>query len=162
MLKHLQSGDAGSREGLRRLFERNGVDGERIVILPWAKSHALHLSAYKNVDLALDPFPYHGTTTTCDALSMGVPVVSLAGKTHVSRVGVTLLTQVGLTEWITSTADEYVERAVEYARQPAMLRQLRASLRARLAGSDLGQPDRFARSMEDSWRRIWRVYCSGE
>jgi hypothetical protein len=161
MLKHMQSGDAGSRDGLRRLFERHGVEGDRIVILPWAPSHALHLSAYRNIDLALDTFPYHGTTTTCDALSMAVPVVTMAGKTHVSRVGVTLLTQVGLTDWITSSEDEYVERAVEYAGQPALLRQLRGSLRARLEASELGHPDGFARSMEGAWRRIWRAYCAG-
>jgi protein O-GlcNAc transferase len=137
MLKHLQSVDASSRDGLRRLFERHGVDGERIVIAPWTQSNAWHMSAYRNVDLALDPFPYHGTTTTCDAFAMGVPV---AGKTHVSKPGITLLTQVGLRDWITSSPAEYVERAIEYARQPALLRQLRGDLRARLAASDLGQP----------------------
>ncbi len=160
MLKHLQSVDAGSREGLRRVFKRHGVDGERIEILPWAPSHALHMGAYRNVDVALDPFPYHGTTTTCDALAMGVPVVSRAGKTHVSRVGITLLSQVGLSDWVASSPDEYVERAIEYARQPDLLRDVRASLRARLAASDLGRPAGFARSMEDAWRRIWRIYCA--
>ncbi len=161
MLKHWQSGDAGSRAGLLRLFERHGVAGKRIVIHPWAPTHALHMSAYRNVDLGLDPFPYHGTTTTCDALAMGVPVVTLAGRTHVSRVGVTLLTQVGLSDWITSSPEEYVARAVEYAVRPALLRQLRESLRARLAASDLGRPERFARSMEAAWRGIWRIYCAG-
>jgi protein O-GlcNAc transferase len=102
-------------------------------------SDALHMCAYRNVDLGLDPFPYHGTTTTCDAQAMGVPVVS----------------QVGLTGWITLSQDEHVERAIEYARQPELLRRLRGSLRGRLVASDLGRPDRFARSMEDAWRRIW-------
>ena len=82
---------------------------------------ASHFGAYANVDVALDTFPYHGTTTTCEALSMGVPVVTLAGVTHVSRVGVSLLTSVGLKELIAQSPEEYVKIAANLSRRPRTL-----------------------------------------
>ena len=85
----------GTRQRVRELFCREGIDPARLELRGHEPEHGGHLAMYNQVDIALDPFPYHGTTTTCEALWMGVPVVTLAGKTHVSRVGVSLLTNVG-------------------------------------------------------------------
>ena len=86
-----------------------------------------HLAQYGRVDIALDTFPYHGTTTTCEALWMGVPVVTLVGRTHASRVGVSLLTRVGAPQWIAETEEDYVRIAVELAGDLAGLAVLRGS-----------------------------------
>ena len=84
----------------------NAVSAERVELMAWLPSWAAHLALYHRVDIALDPFPYNGTTTTCEALWMGVPVVTLRGDRHAGRVGASLLTQVGLTNWIADSAAE--------------------------------------------------------
>jgi predicted O-linked N-acetylglucosamine transferase (SPINDLY family) len=91
IMKALQLGDIGTRQRFAQLFEQNGVSMERVELLGWASSTAEHLELYNRVDIGLDPFPYNGTTTTCEALWMGVPVIVLAGNTHAARVGVSLL-----------------------------------------------------------------------
>jgi hypothetical protein len=96
-----------------------------------------HLCLYQQADLALDTFPYNGTTTTCEALWMGVPVISLAGQTHVGRVGVSLLSRVGLEGLLARTTNDYVELAVSMAADRDSLAFLRAGLRQRLRDSSL-------------------------
>jgi predicted O-linked N-acetylglucosamine transferase (SPINDLY family) len=128
-----------------------GIDSARVSLAGWNPAIADHMAAYDRVDIALDSFPYHGTTTTCEALWMGVPVVSLAGTTHASRVGVSLLTAVGHPEWIATDRADYVRIASELARDPVALDQARAGLRAALASSDLldhaGQARRFGEAV---------------
>ena len=109
-------------------------------------------------DVALDAFPYHGTTTTCDALWMGVPVVTLAGDRHVSRVGVSLLTAVGLEHLIAPTEDAYVQAACAFANQ-STLRDLRTTLRPRMERSPLMDPVSHARAIQLAIRNIWRTHC---
>ena len=106
-------------------------------------------------DLALETFPYHGTTTTCDALYMGVPVLTLAGEMHHSRVGVSLLTNVGLPELVAQSADEFVRRAVELAGAPAKLGEMRKGLRARMVASPLMNEAQFARQFEEALEAMW-------
>jgi predicted O-linked N-acetylglucosamine transferase (SPINDLY family) len=110
------------------------------------------------VDLALDTFPYHGTTTTCEAMWMGVPVVSLAGRTHASRVGVSLLTNAGLAEFIAQSTEEYVRIACEKARDLARLAKLRGALRGMMRESVLLDGKQFARDVEAAYRRVWREW----
>jgi len=95
--------------------------------------------------VALDSFPYHGTTTTCEAMWMGVPVVTRAGATHVSRVGVSLLNTVGLQEFICDSRDAYIAKAVELAESPARLAEMRPTMRGRMKGSLLMDGERFAK-----------------
>jgi predicted O-linked N-acetylglucosamine transferase (SPINDLY family) len=106
------------------------------------------------MDIALDPFPYNGTTTSCEALAMGVPLVVLEGAAHVARVGVALARQYGLDDWIAKTQDEYREIAITHAANPAALAELRSQMRARLAASDLGNPDQFVRHLEAAYREM--------
>jgi|HigsolmetaAR201D_1030396.scaffolds.fasta_scaffold01016_13 Predicted O-linked N-acetylglucosamine transferase, SPINDLY family len=141
------------RDRYSRAFEERGVDSRRLAFLPYLPDRE-RLMAYNQVDVALDTFPYHGTTTTCDALLMGVPVVTLAGRAHVSRVGVSLLEQSGLGEWIARTPDEYVALAVQAAERG------RAATRQTLLGSSLTDNVAFARDMERAYREIWKTFLS--
>jgi predicted O-linked N-acetylglucosamine transferase (SPINDLY family) len=106
------------------------------------------------MDIALDTFPYHGTTTTCEALWMGVPVVALAGQAHVSRVGVSLLNSAGLPELIAGDVGKYVKIAVDLANDRDGLRLLRASLRERMKGSVLMNGGEFTADVEAKFREM--------
>jgi protein O-GlcNAc transferase len=127
-------------------------------VLGFEPSLAGHLAAYQNVDIALDSFPYGGTTTTCEALWMGVPVVTRAGQAHVSRVGVSLLNAVELPELVASNEEEYLEIAVRLAEAEAHRAALRAGMRARMAASKLMDPAFLAASVEDAFQQMWRDY----
>jgi protein O-GlcNAc transferase len=159
LLKGKPLGDAATRVlFLSRLGER-GVEAERVELVSWLSSPAMHLALYDRVDIALDPFPYNGTTTTCEALWMGVPVVTLLGDRHAGRVGASLLTQVGFTDWIASSVDEYLEIATELAADPNQLNELRHTLRARLAASTLCDGRAFAHKIEAAYRTMWQHWC---
>jgi predicted O-linked N-acetylglucosamine transferase (SPINDLY family) len=118
-----------------------------------------YLEIYRQIDVALDPHPYGGGTTTCDALWMGVPVVSLAGRTAVSRAGATLLANVGLERLVARTAEQYVELAAALIRDAAGLTALRRELRQRIESSQVMNAPRFARDVEASFRTAWRAWC---
>jgi predicted O-linked N-acetylglucosamine transferase (SPINDLY family) len=121
-----------------------------------------HLALYHRVDVALDTSPYNGTTTTCEALWMGVPVVTLAGRTHVSRVGASLLGHLGIPEAIAGTDDAYVAAAVSFASDLPRLAQLRSGLRNRMKASALCDEAGFARRLEDAFGRMWADRCKGQ
>jgi protein O-GlcNAc transferase len=131
-------------ETLARLVAA-GAKPEALELTGWTKDRASHLAVYSAADIALDPFPYHGTTTTCEALLMGVPVITLAGQQHASRVGVSLLSAVGLTEFIAHDAAEYARLTIALAHDAPRRAALRATLRARLLASPLGDGPGFAR-----------------
>lgn len=117
-----------------------------------------HLEAYGRVDVALDPFPYNGTTTTCEALWMGVPVVTLAGRTHVARVGASLLTHLGAPEWIASSPDAYVACAATLASDLPALARIRGVLRERMAASPLCDAIGFTRGLEAAFGALLAVH----
>src|SRR5205823_3944412 len=133
--------------------------GKRVDFVP-RQSTREYLETYNRIDIALDPFPYAGGTTTCDALWMSVPVVTLAGKIAVHRSGVSILTNVGLPELIAQTTEEYVRIAVEVARDRNRLTKLRASLRSMMLQSPLMDANAFARDVESAFRKIWREWCA--
>jgi FkbM family methyltransferase len=159
LLKGKQFTDSATRAlFLARLGER-GVVAERVELLAWVPDSAAHLAVYDRVDIALDPFPYNGTTTTCESLWMGVPVVTLRGDRHAGRVGASLLGQVGLTDLIANSVEEYVEIAFALAGNPRRLGELRRSLRSRLAASPLCDGRAFAHKIEATFRHLWRLWC---
>jgi predicted O-linked N-acetylglucosamine transferase (SPINDLY family) len=121
---------------------------------------AQYLKTYDEIDIALDPFPLGGGTTTCDALWMGVPVVTLAGKTAVGRGGLSILSNVGLSDLVAPDVDAYVQIAVNLARDVPRLLALRAGLREQMRGSVLMNAPRFARDVEAAYRRMWRRWCA--
>jgi len=129
---------------------------DRLILHDWTATSSQHLAAYQQIDIALDPFPYHGTTTTCESLWMGVPVVALAGTTHVSRVGVSLLTCAGLAELVAGSETEFVRRASELAGDLPRLAEMRRGLRQRVRISPLTDARQFTRDLEDAYRLMWR------
>ena len=149
-----------SRRAVLERFAQQGVDAARVTLLGPEDSVAGHLGRYREVVIALDTFPYHGTTTTCEALWMGVPVVTLAGGTHVSRVGASILKQAGLDELVAQTPDEYVAKAVALAADLEKLGALRRGLRARLRASPLLDAAGFARAVEAAYRDAWQNWLA--
>jgi predicted O-linked N-acetylglucosamine transferase (SPINDLY family) len=159
LIKNAQLTDPTLQNCLRDQLVRHGVASERVDILGQTSKEE-HMAAFGRVDIALDSFPYHGTTTTCDTLWMGVPVITLAGKSHVSRVGVSLLMRMGQDKWITDTAEEYIEAAVRLANSGAELSQLRQNLRAMFERSGLCDGLSFTRDVESAYRRAWQAWCA--
>ncbi|MSU65632.1 MAG: tetratricopeptide repeat protein [Opitutus sp.] len=121
-----------------------------------------YFSTYRRIDIALDTFPYGGGTTTCDALWMGVPVVSLRGKTAVGRGGFSILSNVGLPELVARSEEHYLQIAADLAGNLPRLRGLRSSLRGQMERSPLMDAPRFARNVEAAYRRMWRAWCETE
>jgi protein O-GlcNAc transferase len=135
-----------------------GIALDRVSLLQPTAGIAEHLAAYGLVDIALDPFPYHGTTTTCEALWMGVPVITLAGDRHAARVGVSLLHAVGHPEWIAQSDAEYVAHAVALAADPARLAAIRATLRTEMSRSPLLDHASQAGHFGAALRQIWQTH----
>lgn len=158
--KNLSLRDPLVRERVLERFIAAGVDAARVELLPPTESAASHLEAYHRLDIALDTYPYHGTTTTCDALFMGVPVVTLAGRMHVSRVGVSLLTNAGLPELIAHTDEEFVSIAAGLARDRERLAGLRSGLRERFVASPVCDAGAYSRRLAQSLRGVWREACA--
>jgi protein O-GlcNAc transferase len=149
------------RESLRERMVRMGIDPSRVEVVGRTQRPVDHMLRYHEVDLALDTFPYHGTTTTCEAMFMGVPVLTLAGQTHAARVGVSLLTNVGLPELVCHSDEEYVQKAVMYGTQRDRLAALRTGLRERLLASPLCDGKAYGARMGEALRGMWRAHCEG-
>jgi FkbM family methyltransferase len=159
IMKAPQLSDPGVRRYFESLFADHGIAPARVEILGPIPSRVDHLGLYNRVDIGLDPFPYNGTTTTCEALWMGVPVITLAGRTHAGRVGVSLLSSIGLPELIAQAPAAYVEQALALANDLERLAALRASLRETVAYSALTDATRFTRSLEAAYRQAWQRWC---
>jgi protein O-GlcNAc transferase len=160
----------------RLLLEIKGIDGERFRVETVARMKRLGLPVervdmlprrpenqfvlYNRIDMALDPFPCVGGTTSLDSLWMGVPFVTLAGKSFVSRMGVSILTNAGMPELVASNTDEYIKLATGLAQDPERVKNLRKSLRQRVAASPLMAQQAFARHMEDAFRQMWQAWCA--
>jgi len=132
-----------------------------------AEMHAFkeHYACYAGVDIALDPFPYTGTTTTVDALMMGVPVVTLrsrgAESIHSHNVSASLLMQAGLQELVADSEEEYISIALQLAGDPARLARLRSTLRERVMRSPLMDGGKASRNLEDAYRSMWTRFVGG-
>ncbi|HUQ52063.1 MAG TPA: tetratricopeptide repeat protein [Gammaproteobacteria bacterium] len=147
------------RERVRAAFRQAGLAASRVEFVGW-QSLQEYLETYRRIDVALDPFPYTGGTTTCDALWMGVPVVSMTGTTAVSRGGSTLLANAGLGECVVATEAQYVALAAGLLRDRARLATLRAELRDRLQRSPVMDAAGFTRGLEAAYREMWRAWCA--
>jgi protein O-GlcNAc transferase len=158
-LKSPYLSDSAVRESVMEKIRAAGIETTRIELSEFFESPIEHLAAYSRADVALDTFPYNGTTTTCEALWMGVPVVSLAGDRHAARVGLSLLTATGHSEWAVDSTEAYVEKAVELAKDLPLRTKLRQSLREDVKKSLLhdhkGQAERF----ESALRETWKAWC---
>jgi protein O-GlcNAc transferase len=158
VLKYRGLDGAATQQRYWTLFAAKGVAAERVELLG-SSPHVDLLACYDRVDIALDPFPYAGGLTTCEALWMGVPVIALPGETFASRHSLTHLTNIGLTETIARNRDEYVELAVSLASDLARLGQMRVGLREQVARSPLCDGQRFAANLLALLRGVWRRWC---
>ena len=160
IIKHRGLSSAGVMEMTRRWVQEARIDDARIDLVGWAPTLGSHLDHYLRADIALDSLPYNGTTTTCEALWMGVPVVAVRGSTHAGRVGVSLLSAVGVPELLAPDADAYVKLAIDLAHDRARIASYRASLRQRVAASPLCDGPAMARAFERACERMWSLSAS--
>ncbi|MCX5688407.1 MAG: glycosyltransferase [Planctomycetota bacterium] len=162
LLKAANLREPALRERIRAKFIAAGLAAEQIEVVGPIEGREDHLAFYQRIDVALDPFPYNGTTTTCDALLMGVPVVTLAGSVHASRVGASLLHAVGHGEWVASDPEQYLAIASGLAADRSLRATLRTALRDQVRGSVLCDEPAFGRRMSEVIRQVWRSHaCLG-
>ena len=150
-------GDPLVKERLARLFRAADIPLDRVHMEEGGKNF---LQGYADADIALDTFPYNGTTTTCEALWMGVPVITLYGDRFVARVGASLLANTGLSNLIATSPEDYVQRAVELARQPENLADIRGRLRAHLGSTPVYDPKSFAKGLEDAYFEMFKNWAN--
>jgi predicted O-linked N-acetylglucosamine transferase (SPINDLY family) len=151
------AGDPAIRTRLVQEFAKHGVAESRLWFQPKLPL-AEYLHLHHQIDLGLDPFPYNGGATSCYSLWMGVPFVALSGDRYMARMGVSLLTSVGLGKLVAGSPDEYVALACKLASDPPHLAAIRGSLRERMANS-IGDGARFTRNLESAYREMWRRWC---
>lgn len=150
--------DAETKQLFLERFEKHGINRQRLELFPFL-SFQEHLSVYHRVDVALDPFPWSGHTTSCHALWMGIPVVTLLGQTHAGRMVASALHQIGLSELVAQSPDEYIDKTIKLANDLPRLADLRRTMRERMLGSPLCDGAGFTRDLEAAYREMWRKYC---
>lgn len=143
------------QSNLYREFAKHGIGKGRIELMGFQVSKDNHLDLYNEVDVALDPFPYNGTTTTCEALWMGVPVITLVGKLHAQRVSYSILKNIGVEDTIACSEEEYIDRAVALAGDVVALRNLGERIRSSVRSSILCDPVRFTHQIEELYLQAW-------
>ncbi len=159
-LKTNQLKEASVRQSVSERFAAHGIDIRRLMLEGAVQHRAEHLASYNRIDIALDPFPYPGITTSVESLWMGAPVLTLAGEHFLSRQGVGLLMNAGLPEWIATDADDYVVRAISHASDMQGLAALRNRLRQQVLASPIFDALRFASHFEAALRSMWQKWCS--
>jgi predicted O-linked N-acetylglucosamine transferase (SPINDLY family) len=157
LMKYKGWGDEEVRNRFLALFAQHGIPPHTLEMLP-PSSLLDYLATYHRIDLVLDTFPFSGSTTTCEALWMGVPVVTWPGATFASRHSLSHLSAIGLPDTIAGNLDEYARLAVSLAGDLPRLAALRAGLRPRMATSPLCDGKRFAANLVASFRRVWRQW----
>ncbi|MBI4967312.1 MAG: tetratricopeptide repeat protein [Rhodospirillales bacterium] len=161
-VKNRSMDDAWARADLVARFEQEGIDPQRLKLIGRIPARDGHLATYNLFDIALDTYPYNGTTTTCEALWMGTPVVTRAGRTHASRVGAALLEPLGLGELVADSDARFVAIAQALAREPERLALLRLTLRDRLKTAPLLQASVIAGDVEAAYRGMWREWLKSQ
>jgi protein O-GlcNAc transferase len=159
MLKSLLFVEPSRKQYFLERFAAHGIPAERLILREPQPDMTDHLNTYAEIDIALDPFPYNGTTTTCEAMWMGVPMVTLIGERHAGRVGFDLLSQVGMADFAMPDVDAYVAKAIAAAGDLPLLTGLRHELRERMRKSPLCDAPGFARAFERGLREMWRQWC---
>ncbi|HVY16498.1 MAG TPA: tetratricopeptide repeat protein [Rhodopila sp.] len=158
VLKTHQLGDADTVAGMRAAFELHGIDPDRVECRG-SSGHRAFMGQYGDIDLVLDPFPYSGGLTTCEALWMGVPTITLPGEIFASRHSASHMSNAGLADWVVGSLDAYVEMAERRAGDLGALALLRAELREQVRSSPLCDAPRFGRNLGAALRTAWRDWC---
>jgi protein O-GlcNAc transferase len=158
ILKTHQLSDRPTADGFLAAFATSGIGGDRIE-LRGSSGHRAFMGQYGDVDIVLDPFPYTGGLTTCEALWMGVPTITLAGEIFAARHSTSHLSNAGLADWVTGSIDDYIKMAVARASDQAALADLRSGLREQVRRSALCDAPRFGRNLGAALRKAWRAWC---
>jgi predicted O-linked N-acetylglucosamine transferase (SPINDLY family) len=140
-------------------FAAYGIDESRLILKAKIDNRPDHLDLYSNIDIALDPFPFNGATTTIEALSMGVPVVTLLGRHFVDRVAASMVSHAGMPELVADDRAAYVDLARNLASDPNRLADMRRTMRHQVQTSPLCRGADYARTIEDAFRDMWRTWC---
>ena len=159
LFKNKSLAASSARERYAGLFAEHGIAPERIDFRAQLASTQDHLALYGEADLALDTFPYNGTTTTCEALWMGVPTITWRGDRHSARVGASLLSRLGLDDLVADDVEGYEQTAIALAQDPERLTALRTGLRDRMRASQVCDGAAFARDLEQALRNMWHAWC---
>jgi predicted O-linked N-acetylglucosamine transferase (SPINDLY family) len=137
-----------------------GIASERLELIGRTQTPEEHLGLYANIDIALDTFPYNGTTTTCEAMWMGVPVITRSENAHAGRVGASLLNAVGHPEWVSRQDGDFLRITKKLAADINGLKHIRAKLRQEMRVSGLCDAERFAARFTQMLRLLWKDYCA--
>jgi len=159
LLKTRGMADRSAQKRLLALFAELAVPADRIGFHGHVASFVDHLAAYGEIDICLDPLPCSGGTTTADALWMGVPVLTLAGATMIGRMSASMLTALGMTEWIATNETDFVAKAMRFAADSELRARLRKTQRQRMQASALCDPAGLAGALEDAYRAMWKKWC---
>jgi len=151
--------DPGTADYIRQQFTTHGIPQSRLDLIGWQPTAEAHLQSYSQIDIALDPFPYNGTTTTCEALWHGVPIIALAGPTHVARVSTSILTNIGLPNLVANDPAGYLAIVAALANDLPRLLELRQTLRQRMIASPLMDAPTFTCALEDAYQDMWTAWC---
>jgi len=160
LLKDRVFDDATQRARILGVLAKTGLSAERVLLLG-ASSHRDHLAAYGRIDVGLDPFPHGGGVSTLEALWMGVPVVTLIGRTIAGRFSAAMQSAIGLGDFAAGDLDRYAAIAVEAAKDRERLVRLRAELRSRVAASPVGNAKRYVSAVEGAYSELWTRWCAG-
>jgi predicted O-linked N-acetylglucosamine transferase (SPINDLY family) len=152
--------EGSARENVVQLLAKSGISADRITLVA-RQPRASYLELYHQIDIGLDTFPYNGHTTSLDSFWMGVPVITLVGRTVVGRAGLCQLQNLGLSELIAQTPEQFIEIAAGLAGDLPRLSQLRAALRKKIEQSPLMDAPRFAHNVEAAYRSMWEAWCGG-
>lgn len=155
-----RSSDTQTQDRYIELFRKAGVMRHQLDFIGFVPGIMQHLDLYNRIDIALDTFPYNGTTTTCESIWMGVPVVALAGSMHAGRVSMSILAQLGLNEFVATSPRDYVRIATKWAANMEELANLRKNLRKRVQDSRLCNGKAFTREIEKLYRMMWNTWCA--
>ena len=140
-------------------FNKHGVLSEKVIFYDKAQKQEDHMASYSKIDIGLDSFPYNGTTTTCEALWMGVPVITLLGERHAGRVGASIMHLLGFEDLLVAkTPEEYIEKTSALALQTDKLAEIRGGLRSIMQQSSLCDAEMFARTVEEAYTKMWGEY----
>lgn len=159
LLKSRALANADEQLATRDHFAALGINVDRLTLFGRTPTPEAHMALYREVDIALDPFPYNGTATTMQALRMGVPVLALRGNRYISRVGESILVNAGLGDWVAEDVEDYIASAVRSASDRAGLARLRSDLPARIARSPAADAALFGAAFEEMLRAMWRRWC---
>jgi FkbM family methyltransferase len=162
VIKSKQFKDKKLCKDVKEFFYKNEINRNQIELFSWSQTYREHMELYNKVDICLDTYPYNGTTTTCEALWMSTPVITLVGRTHISRVGLSILSQLGLTDLTANTEDEYIEKAIQLASNLKMLTEQYSTLREKISKSSLVDSRNFTKLIELEYLKVWAQYCNSK